>query len=312
MPDFAAVLAELDKTIDFITFIVFTMVTLTWLSVCPGCLALPLAVPKRVTSSSRREKCGRAGASLKTREKKTLHIFFRAQRKYTERSHVSLWIALLAIHSLLEKKATFFQRKFLNFWKKSNKSLFQWHNARHIKTTNLRAWSAVARHHGDCWWRYRFLSIFRLLSEFRIPSSFLFCRISENFRFLSLFRISLIFRTLWQLTEFCNNWSKCLGFLNRHGLESNGSIVGTGSEHEAIFEEIVNYFPVAISPGGQTLNTMRCVKVGVSPFCANSCSKICSFRRYLGKVYQDSHFSTKILCKKPDLDFPAWNKTNPC
>ena len=291
MPDFAAVLAELDKTIDFITFIVFTMVTLTWLSVCPGCLALPLAVPKRVTSSSRREKCGRAGASLKTREKKTLHIFFRAQRKYTERSHVSLWIALLAIHSLLEKKATFFQRKFLNFWKKSNKSLFQWHNARHIKTTNLRAWSAVARHHGDCWWRYRSLSIFRLLSNFRI---------SSNFRFLC------------QLAEFYHDWSKCLGFLNRHGLESNGSIVGTGSEHEAIFEEIVNYFPVAISPGGQTLNTMRCVKVGVSPFCANSCSKICSFRRYLGKVYQDSHFSTKILCKKPDLDFPAWNKTNPC
>jgi len=50
------------------------------------------------------------------------------------------------------------------------------------------------------------------------------------------------------------------GFLNRHGLDSNGSIVGTGSEHEDIFQEIVNYFPVAISPGGQTLNTMRCVK----------------------------------------------------
>jgi len=50
------------------------------------------------------------------------------------------------------------------------------------------------------------------------------------------------------------------GFLNRHGLDSNGSIVGTGSEHEDIFQEIVNYFPVAISPGGQTLNTIRCVK----------------------------------------------------
>ena len=67
-------------------------------------------------------------------------------------------------------------------------------------------------------------------------------------------------------------YRKISGFLNRHGLESNGSIVGTGSEHEAIFEEIVNYFPVAISPGGQTLNTMRCVKVTVRPFCGISCS----------------------------------------
>ena len=67
------------------------------------------------------------------------------------------------------------------------------------------------------------------------------------------------------------NLPKCSGFLNRHGLESNGSIVGTGSEHEAIFDEIVNYFPVAISPGGQTLNTMRCVKVSISPFCGINC-----------------------------------------
>ena len=70
----------------------------------------------------------------------------------------------------------------------------------------------------------------------------------------------LLAKVRFNSKKMSSNWI-LKGFLNRHGLDSNGSIVGTGSEHEDIFQEIVNYFPVAISPGGQTLNTMRCVKV---------------------------------------------------
>jgi len=93
------------------------------------------------------------------------------------------------------------------------------------------------------------------------------------------------------------------GFLNRHGLESNGSIVGTGSEHEAIFEEIVNYFPVAISPGGQTLNTMRCVKwmLGDSANCVftGAIGKD-EFGRLLMKQCEDAEVETLLYVQQEE------------
>jgi len=49
------------------------------------------------------------------------------------------------------------------------------------------------------------------------------------------------------------------GFLNRYGLNSNDSILAN-EDHTNIFQEIVDYFPVGISPGGQALNTIRCVQ----------------------------------------------------
>ena len=49
-------------------------------------------------------------------------------------------------------------------------------------------------------------------------------------------------------------------FLNRYGLNSKDSILAT-EKHKNLFQDVVANHQVGIFPGGQTLNTIRCIKV---------------------------------------------------